>query len=278
MTANTLQILAPSALGPRDLLNELLNRQRVLTLYALLMLAAMVPTLVLAVVDERTLREVGIWAKPLKFMASTALFALTTAWFMGLLPQARRNSPTSRAVVWTLVWTSLFEVVYISLQAALGAPSHYNMADPFHAAMFALMALAAVLLTGTQVVLAWQIYRHSPQRPLPVATQAVLAGLVLTFVLSPVSGFILGGHKPPSGSGRPATDPAGRPAAAAPPAWVCSRRPVAGDGRLCGWLGAVDPVRDAGGLVSRRIDPRTNGTAVPSKRGHPVRTGPNTPE
>jgi hypothetical protein len=66
MTANTLQILTPSTLGPRDLLNELLNRQRVLTLYALLMLAAMIPTLVLAVVDERTLREVGIWAKPLK--------------------------------------------------------------------------------------------------------------------------------------------------------------------------------------------------------------------
>ena len=99
MTANTLQILTPSTLGPRDLLNELLNRQRVLTLYALLMLAAMIPTLVLAVVDERTLREVGIWAKPLKFMASTALFALTTAWFMGLLPQARRNARTAQEAV-----------------------------------------------------------------------------------------------------------------------------------------------------------------------------------
>lgn len=203
MTANTLQILTPSTLGPRDLLNELLNRQRVLTLYALLMLAAMIPTLVLAVVDERTLREVGIWAKPLKFMASTTLFALTTAWFMGLLPQARRNAPVSRAVVWTLVWTSLFEVVYISLQAALGAPSHYNMADRFHAAMFVLMAVAAVLLTGTQAVLAWQIYRHRAQRPLPVAAQAVLAGLVLTFVLSTVSGFMLGGQQPPAGSGLP---------------------------------------------------------------------------
>ena len=203
MTANTLQILTPSTLGPRDLLNELLNRHRVLTLYALLMLTAMIPTLVLAVVDERTLWEVGIWAKPLKFMASTALFALTTAWFMGLLPQARRNAPVSRAVVWTLVGTSLFEVAYISLQAALGAPSHYNMADRFHAAMFALMGLAAVLLTGTQAVLAWQIYRHSAQRPLPVAAQAVLAGLVLTFVLSTVSGFMLGGQQPPAGSGLP---------------------------------------------------------------------------
>jgi hypothetical protein len=203
MTSNPLQILAPSAFGPRDLHNELLNRQRTLTVYALLMLAAMLPTLVLAVVDDRTLREVGVWAKPLKFMASTALFALTTTWFTGLLPQNLRNACVTRAVVWTLVWSSLFEVAYISLQAALGSPSHYNIADPFHAAMFVLMAVAAVLLTGTQAVLAWQIYRHSPQQPLPVATQAVLAGLVLTFVLSTVSGFMLGGHQPPAGSGLP---------------------------------------------------------------------------
>lgn len=203
MTSITRQILAPTGLGPRDLLNELLNRQRALTVYALLMLAAMVPTLVLAFVDDRTLREVGIWAKPLKFMASTALFSLTTAWFMGLLPSGGRASPAGHAVVWTLIGTSLFEVVYISLQAALGAPSHYHIADPIHAAMFVLMAVAAVLLTGTQAVLAWQIYRHSPQRPLPVATQAVLAGLVLTFVLSTVSGFMLGGHQPPAGSGLP---------------------------------------------------------------------------
>jgi len=203
MTSNPLQTLAPSAFGPRDLLNELLNRQRALTVFALLMLAAMAPTLVLAVVDDRKLREVSIWAKPLKFMASTALFSLTTAWFMGLLPSGGRHSPARRAVVWTLIGSSLFEVVYISLQAALGAPSHYHIADPFHAAMFVLMAVAAVLLTGTQAVLAWQIYRHSPQRPLPVATQAVLAGLVLTFVLSTVSGFMLGGHQPPAGSGLP---------------------------------------------------------------------------
>jgi hypothetical protein len=162
------------------------------------------------------------------------------------------------------------------------------------------MAVAAVLLTGTQAVLAWQIYRHSVLRPLPVATKAVLAGLVLTFMLSTVSGFMLGGQQPPAGSGlpiagwhlgggdlrprafpgraRPATDSTGRPAAPAPPVRVCSPRPVAGDGHLCGRLGAVGPVRDAGGPVSRRIAPRTNGTAVPSKRGHPLRTSPKTPE
>ena len=83
---------------PQRVLAALLARQRTLTLYALGMLLLMVPTLALMAADERALREVGVWHKPLKFMASTALFALSTAWFMGRLPAGARSSPVSRAV------------------------------------------------------------------------------------------------------------------------------------------------------------------------------------
>jgi hypothetical protein len=49
--------------------------QKTLCLYGLLMAAVLLPTYALSWVDLRTLREVGIWAKPMKFMAGTALFA-----------------------------------------------------------------------------------------------------------------------------------------------------------------------------------------------------------
>ena len=190
--------------GPRpSLLAELLQRQRLLTVYALLMVALMVPTVLLCSLDERTIRGVAIWGKPLKFMASTALFAVTTAWFMALLPQSVRSGKTIAVIVWTIIATSLFEVVYISFQAALGSASHYNVSDLFHAIMFGLMALAAVLLTGSQAALAWQIARFTPQRPYSVATWSVIAGLTLTFILATSSGLMLGGHQPPAGSGLP---------------------------------------------------------------------------
>jgi hypothetical protein len=184
----------------QKLLDELFQRQHSLTMFGLAMFASMVPTLVAVVIDDRAIRDVGVWAKPLKFMASTGLFALTTAWFMGLLPESVRSSTGSLVIAWTLILTSLFEVAYITFQSALGSRSHYNVDDPFHAAMFGLMALAAILLTATQAALAWQIAMHAP-RPYSVETWAVMAGLLLTFSLGTFSGFMLGGNQPPVGVG-----------------------------------------------------------------------------
>ena len=192
--------------------------------------------------DERALREVGVWHKPLKFMASTALFALSTAWFMGRLPAGARSSPVSRALVWTVIATSLFEVAYISMQAALGEPSHYHVADPLHAAMFVAMAVAAVLLTGTQAVLAWQIARHQRSRPWPLATQAVVVGLALTFLLSTASGFMLGAQQPPAGVGLPILG------------WHLAAHPGGGDLRPAHFLGvhAQQLIPLAGWLLQAR--------------------------
>lgn len=203
MSSPSLVLLDAARFAPRDLVAECARRHRALTIYAFLMIGLMVPTLVLMAFDERTTREVGVWAKPLKFMASTALFALSTAWFMGLLPEHVRTSPANRAMAWTVILTSAFEVVYISIQGALGGTSHYNVADAFHAAMFGLMAVAAVMLTGTQAFLAWQIFADGTERPRPVATQAVIVGLVLTFVLATATGFMLGASQPPAGVGLP---------------------------------------------------------------------------
>jgi hypothetical protein len=181
---------------------ELMSRQPLLTVFAGLMLALALPTALLLAVDDRTWRDVAIWAKPLKFMVSTAAFAATTAWFVGLLAKGMQASPMVRGLAWTIVITSAFEVGYISLQAALGQGSHYNLASPLRAALFSLMAIAAVCLTATQAVLAWLIARHSPTRK-TIFARSVVIGLVLTFVLATASGFMLGGQQPPQGVGLP---------------------------------------------------------------------------
>jgi hypothetical protein len=101
-----------------------------------------------------------------------------------------------------VVITSTFEVGYISLQAALGQGSHHNMGDPLHAALFGLMAIAAVGLTATQAVLAGLIWRHRLERD-SVFVRSVIVGLMLTFALATASGFMLGGQQPPAGTGLP---------------------------------------------------------------------------
>lgn len=192
----------PSAWSNIDVAT-LSSASKFLMLYGALMWLAWGLTYVLSLSDERTLREVGIWAKPMKFMAATALFAWTTVWVTELANASLSHGQAYIGIVTLLVTTSLFEVVYITYQASQGAASHYNTSDPCHAFMFGLMAIAAVGLTASQGWLAWEIWRARSIGTLSVTTWGVIIGLTLTFVLSTISGFMLGGNQPPAGAGLP---------------------------------------------------------------------------
>ncbi len=194
-----LQRLADLALG----WTRLSAAQKTLCVYGLVMATLMLPTYALSWFDLRTLREVGIWAKPMKLMAGTALFALTTVLLSTLVPGQLGRDPSFPWIAALIIVTSLFEVVYITYQAAKGEGSHYNTMDPLRAMMFGLMALAAVGLVASQAWLAWVIWKALGSAVLTPTTLAVLLGLALTFVLSTVSGFMLGGRQPPAGVGWP---------------------------------------------------------------------------
>ena len=153
--------------------------------------------------DVRTLREVGVWVKPLKFMAATALFAWTTVWACHMANPTVTSGSAYPWICALIVITSLFEVVYITYQGSQGEASHYNTSDPVHALLFGLMGLAAVGLTASQAWLALEIWRQAGPAGLAVTPMSVVIGLILTFVLSTVSGFLLGGNQPPAGQGLP---------------------------------------------------------------------------
>jgi hypothetical protein len=185
------------------LVREALARERTLALFALLLWAAMVPALFALGLDERTLRGVSVWAKPLKFMASIGLFSISAAWFIGLLPPARRAARPVRWLMRTIVGCATFEIVYITIQAALGEGSHYNIGDALHATLYPLMGLAALAMTATQPWLAWEISRHGDTNAPAPWRRAVTLGLTLTFVLGASSGMLLAQAQPPDGFGLP---------------------------------------------------------------------------
>ncbi len=193
----------PRRSPPAALLERLWHTEPRLTAFALLLLALMVPTAIGLGVDERVLRGVGIWVKPLKFMAAAALLALTTVWFAKHLPAAVRRGRLFRALVWTLIASAGFEVGYITLQAALGQASHYNQSSAFHGLMYALMGFGAMVLTATQPWLAWLLWRHGDRTLAPAYRQAVLLGLSLSFALGAGAGALLSGLQPPAGAGLP---------------------------------------------------------------------------
>lgn len=182
---------------------ELFRRQHTLALFGALMLAAMLPTALAWGLDDRVLRGASVWIKPLKFMLSVAVLAWTTAWFVGHLPPARRRGPGVRAVVALVVGAGSFEVGYITLQAALGQASHYNVGDPLHATMYTLMGIGAVLLAGSQPLLAALLWRWPDHQRPPVQRLGVIAGLVLAFVLGGGVGMVLSAQLPSAEPGLP---------------------------------------------------------------------------
>ncbi|MFN3946010.1 MAG: hypothetical protein ACK4K7_13885 [Allosphingosinicella sp.] len=173
------------------LLAELVERQRALTLFGLALLLIAVPAIALQAVDGRTLASgVNVWVKPAKFLVSVGVFALTSAWFFGYVRPERRSAPLPRAAVAVAIVAGTFEIAYIVFQAAQGLDSHFNETSPFHAVMYGLMGLFAVLLVSTVLPLAWEIARRPAAGLRPDFVAAVVAGLVLTFLL----GGGLGGY------------------------------------------------------------------------------------
>ncbi len=171
--------------------------------YGLLMLVLLMCALTWSLQDQRLIREVGVWVKPMKFMASTSLFAFTTAWVVKIANSRVDQTYKFVWIVALMMTTSLFEVGYISYQAAQAEASHYNVTDEFHAFMFGLMAVAAVGLTGSQAWLAWEIWSEQKNSNITVVTWSVIIGLIMTFVLTTVSGFMLGSRQPPAGQWMP---------------------------------------------------------------------------
>ena len=163
----------------------------------LALLAVSLPTLGLALLDERLFQGVSVWLKPWKFQVSVGVFLLTLALFMGWLPRAALRSRAAKYVVWAAVCSGLFEVAYISLQGAQGLASHFNTATRLSALLYQLMGLGAVTLSSTALVLGLLVARSTGYALAGALKLSIVLGLVLTFLLGTGFGAYLSAQ--PSG-------------------------------------------------------------------------------
>lgn len=192
MTFAALALPSRRVPSPRWIVGELLVRQRSLAVLGFAFFLAAVAAAALSLVDQRMFDGVDVWIKPLKFMVSLGVFALTTAWIVGYVrPDHRRRWPV-RTIAAITIAASLFELGYITVQAARGEASHFNVGDPFHAAMYSLMGVMAVSLTGTAAALAVVVARHADEGLAPAFKLSLVLGLALTFVLGTASGAYMG--------------------------------------------------------------------------------------
>lgn len=154
--------------------------------YTLLMLACLIGM----GVDERTLFGVSVWSKPFKFSLSLVVYFATLALAAMLVPAETQRGRTFFAVLTLSTSMALLEMIYITYQAALGEPSHFNFTSTFNALMYSLMGFGATVMVLVLLALAWLIGRKNRlSQPLILAT---VLGLIFTFVLGGGFGGYMG--------------------------------------------------------------------------------------
>lgn len=171
---------------------------------ALLAVLAMLTTAAM-LTDNRTLDGQSLWLKPLKFQLSLIIHFATLALIARLLDEATRTGFLMQSLVLISLTAGLFEIVYITIQAAAGAHSHFNQSTAFHQHMYTLMGIMAVLLIVVPAVLGVLIAIQPNIAPALrwSITIGMIAGFAATFV---VAGYLGGngshfvGVHPPHGA------------------------------------------------------------------------------
>ncbi len=156
-----------------------------------LMLSLFAITLLLWSFDPRQLDNASVWAKPLKFESSLALYFITLALLAGYLPaKVRRNASWQWATRFA-VGAGVFEVIYILLQAARGRASHYNKDTVIEEVMYGVMGLGALMLVAVSFYLGWLLYRDYRNDKSDNFKLASACGLMLGSVLTLITASVM---------------------------------------------------------------------------------------
>jgi len=182
------------ASGPLALVAAAVRRERALVVATLAILALALPTIVALLVETRTLAGLNVWIKPLKFDASVALLLATYAIGFGLAREDDRRRLWVRGAVGLVVVSAVLEIAYITLQAARGEASHFNVSSAWEVLAFQLMGLFAVVLTAGAGVAAVLVWRAGAKGLGDGLWLGLVVGFALTFVLGIVTGFAIGGN------------------------------------------------------------------------------------
>jgi hypothetical protein len=150
-------------------------------------LALLVPSALAYLVDTRTLNDINIWTKPIKFQLSLSLLMATILVLLPLLTHAWRASRTIRWSAAAMAFASTFEIAYIVVQSARGRGSHYFVDVPIEATMYRLMGLGAVTLVAAAFIVGFAILRSSHAQTRQGLRLGAAVGLMLGAVLTLVT-------------------------------------------------------------------------------------------
>jgi hypothetical protein len=150
----------------------------------LCLLILMLPTLAALALDQRTLLDVNVWVKPLKFEMALAVYLGTLAWFARWLPEKMRRARWYAGFSIAVILAITGEMVWIIGAAGSGVASHFNDSSAFMSSVYAVMGVLAVLLTSATLIYGIAFLRDRASMLMQTFRRSLGIGLILTFVLT----------------------------------------------------------------------------------------------
>jgi hypothetical protein len=159
---------------------------RPLLVSAAIMLGLAAVVTVLLFVDPREVTGMPLWAKPLKFAVSVAIYCFTLAWLIGLLTVAKRASWIAGTVAAAGV---VIEMVIIVGYAAVGDTSHFNVSTPLHTTLWSVMAFGITTVWVMTLIVGIALFRSrlgDGARSVAIRSAVVLGlvGMALAFLMT----------------------------------------------------------------------------------------------
>ncbi len=147
-------------------------------------------SIVTAILTQTTSTEVlGInaYIKPMKFFISTVLFVWTFAFYIQYL-----NYPTAIKIFnWTAVIGLSFELVAITVQAAKGKLSHFNISSSFDALIFSMMAGAITIVMLAALYLGILFFIQKSFEVSMLIIWSIRLSIIITVIFA-FEGFVMG--------------------------------------------------------------------------------------
>ena len=165
----------------------LFRRQPNLAWAGLLFLLATLPLLVAMSMDSRTVNDINVWIKPIKFLASLTVYYWTLAWMFGYLPDTAQRGRAGRFVIFAPLVAGVLEMAWLIGMAALGQPAHFNRGTPLYQLLYVLAGVGSLVLITAVLLQAIMLARLREVAIDPAFRLALVLGGVLGFVLTLIS-------------------------------------------------------------------------------------------
>lgn len=167
-----------------EVIRSLFQREPYFAAMTFVLVVAAIPMMLALQIDGRTLFEVNVWVKPLKFELALITYLATLVLFAGWLPSGTVSSTWYRRFSALIVFCIAGETLWIAGAAANGVESHFNDDSVMMVALYALMGIFAVTLTSATLVYGLLFLRDDNSPLHPVFRLSLAYGLILTFVLT----------------------------------------------------------------------------------------------